>query len=122
MNGVLRLRETIVRKFPFARRVDESHSAQIGQMTRHCGLWQAENVDDIADAELPCGENAENPDAGRISEALEDRIEIIDRRNGEFSCYWCQLLSGIIFANTSIMCEGEYDPSTLGYAGLPFSG
>ena len=59
-------------------------------MTRHGRLWQVEDVDDVADAEFPRGEDAEDTDARRIRKALEDRVEVIDRRSGEFCCHWCQ--------------------------------
>jgi hypothetical protein len=109
VHGVLRLREAIVRKLPFARRVDESHPAQVGEMTRHGRLWQAENVNDVANAKLARDEDAEDADTRRIGKALEDGVEVIDRRSGEFCGHWCQSFCFIIFANTSIICIGEYD-------------
>jgi len=100
MDGVLRLGEAVVREFPFARRLDEPHSAQVGQMARHGRLWQAENVHDVADAELSSGEDAEDANTRRIGETLEDRVEVIDRRRGEFCCHGCHCFPSIIFANT----------------------
>lgn len=80
MDGVFGGGEPVVRELPLASHLDEAHATQIGQMTRHRRLWQSEDVHHIADAELSGGEDAQDADARRISEALEDGVEILDRR------------------------------------------
>ena len=87
MHGVLGLGEAVVRELPLARRLNEPHSAQVRQVARDRGLGQPEDVDDVADAELPSGEHAQDADASRVGKALEDRVEISNGRCGERGCH-----------------------------------
>ena len=86
MHCVSRLRQAVVREFPLARRRDEAHAPQVGEVPRDGRLREREDLDDVADAELPRGEHAEDADARRVGEALEDRVEVVDGRGGDGGC------------------------------------
>jgi len=94
MYGMLRLGQTVVSELKLACRPDESHSPEVGEMPRNRGLREAEDVDDIANAELPRDEQAQDSDARRIGEALEHAVEIVDRRRGD--CRSHQLTSPFV--------------------------
>ena len=78
MYRVTRLSQPVVRELQRARGLDQSHAAQIGEMSRYGGLWQAQDLDQVTDAQLAGDEQVEQPDSRRIGEALEQHIEIID--------------------------------------------
>ena len=83
MDRVLGLGEAIVRELRCSRRFHEPHAPQVGEVSGHGGLRKPQDVDEIADTELPGGETAQDVNARRIGEALEDGVEIGNRRWAE---------------------------------------
>src|SRR5690606_2521599 len=80
MHRVLRLGQAIVRELPLARCLHESRAAEVGEVPRDGGLRQSEDLDDVADAQLTRGKQAEYPDARGVGEALEEFVEDDDSR------------------------------------------
>ena len=88
MNRITWWRESVVREFPLACDFDEACISQRGQMPRDCRLRKIEDFDDIADAQLTGGKQAEDAKPGRIRERLEQGVQIRDGRVGRRWIGW----------------------------------
>jgi hypothetical protein len=108
VDGIAGIGESVMRKPRVARHLDQSHAPQIGEMPGDRWLRESQNVDDVADAQLPSGEDAQDADASGIGEALEDGIEITNLRGGKRS----QEDLRIIFVCANYICVDEYMPAT----------
>src|SRR5688500_16415512 len=71
-------REPVMCEVPRAGHVDEPRGAERGQVARDRRLRQAEKLDDVADAQLAGGEQAENAEPGGVGERLEEGVEVGD--------------------------------------------
>ena len=82
MYGVLWFGEAVVCVLGIARDLDEAAAPQVGEMPRHERLRQVEQLDEITHAQLPGGEEIQNPQPCRISEPAEQRFEVGDGGSG----------------------------------------
>ena len=82
MHGVLRLGEAVVGVLGSARDLDQATAPQVGEVPGHERLWQVEQLDEVAHAQLPSGEEIQNPQPCRISEPIEQSFEVRDGRSG----------------------------------------
>jgi len=57
---------------------DEPRPVQISEVSRHGGLGQPQQIDQVADAELPGHEHVQEPDPHGVGEAPEQEVEIGD--------------------------------------------
>jgi len=73
-----------MRELRIACYVNQARSTQISEVARHGWLWEAEDVDDIADAQLSGGEETQDSDSCGISESFENCIEIADGGRGNY--------------------------------------
>ena len=69
-----RPRERIMLPQPISPDLDKPGVAQIGQMPRHLGLGQLQNIVNIADAELPPRQHMQDAQAGLIGKTLKHAI------------------------------------------------
>lgn len=76
VHGVRRLGEPVVGELPLARGLHHPGPAEIRQMPRDRRLRQGKDLDDVAHAQLAGGEDAQDADACRIGEALEEHVQI----------------------------------------------
>lgn len=75
VNGVRRFRKAITSEPPFSRNIDQASPAQISKMPRHGGLREAENQNDVADAEIPGGKHVQDAQAHGVGESAEQAID-----------------------------------------------
>jgi hypothetical protein len=79
MDGESRFGESVVRELPVAVHLNEPSPMEIPEVAGDGGLGKLEEVDKVADAELPGDEQIQDPDPGWIGEAAEEEIEVCDR-------------------------------------------
>lgn len=72
--------KTVVRKPEVAFYLDETHSAQISQVSGNGRLRQIENLNHIEDTQLACGKETQDSDPRWIGKALEHPVEVVDGR------------------------------------------
>lgn len=60
---------------PVLSRDDQTGPAQIGQMTRGLGLWDSENLHQVAHADLASQEQVKDSQAGAIRERPEHQVD-----------------------------------------------
>jgi len=81
MDGMFRCCKAVIRELEVAFYLDETHSAQVGEMPRHSWLRKVEYLDDVAYAQFAGGKETQYPDSSRIGKALEYSIKVINCRS-----------------------------------------
>jgi len=76
MDGETGIGKPVVGELPLPRDLDETGSMEVAKMTRDGGLRDREDLDEVADAELPGDEQIQDANPGRVREAPEEEIEI----------------------------------------------
>ena len=74
-SGVGRRSEAVVHPFAFAAGVDEAGGAEVGEVAGDLGLGLAEDLDEVADAELLVAQEIEEAEACGVTEGLEETFE-----------------------------------------------
>ena len=72
-SGVGGLNDAVVHPFALAAGADDARPAEIGKMARNLGLALREDLDEIADAKLPAGDQVEKPKAGAVGKGGKER-------------------------------------------------
>ncbi len=78
MNVAVRVGQAVMGEIRVAVDPHELCLSEVREMTRDSRLRQAKYIDEIADAELPGGEEVKNANASRIGETLENRIKVFE--------------------------------------------
>jgi hypothetical protein len=76
MDGEMGIGEPVVGELPLPRDFDETGPMKVAKMTRDGGLRKREDLDQVADAELPGDEQIQDANPGRVRETPEEEIEI----------------------------------------------
>jgi hypothetical protein len=82
MNREIGVSKSVVRELPLPRHFDETGSMEVAKVTRDGGLREREELDEVADAELPSDQQIQDTNPGRVREAPKEKIEISNRVGG----------------------------------------
>ena len=79
-DGVGVIGQAVVNPLALLSRANEACPAQVGEMSRHLRLRQAQALVDVADAGLAGSEQRKDAQACAFAERPEDALEVGDRR------------------------------------------
>jgi hypothetical protein len=74
-NGILRRHQAVMHPASLASRGDDSGAAKIGQVPRNFRLADAEDLDEVANADFPVPDKVQQAEARGIGQGAKEKIE-----------------------------------------------
>lgn len=102
--------DAVVHPLALAAGVDEAGGAEVGEVAGDFGLRLAEDLDEVADAELLVAQEVEEAEAGGVAEGLEEAFEAEGLPgHGENICVLTDMFKRNKFAFTDMFRRGNGD-------------